>query len=518
LVLEAVVVNNATVLRLLGVGDSGSRGILRVHLNLLPYLFFMVGVLGCVRLAGQIARSRKRWPMLVASGTVMASVAADVLVLKAFPRWYGKPLTADGAAIVPSPTLVRLPRSLPPSTALILCHVLAALVLLVSAAPGTMRRARQWTVAVAAVLAAFGTVTGNLELLSRSSAQWHWVTDSTYRLDAFRERRDCIEALAPIDDPGARVMYTSGASLSSTFGRSWGNLMELELGQASGQHPLFSYRELDLPIVGVYYGFFGIQQNTLLFPPLADAVGQHPAVLRLLGVRYVVSDHAPLSGTSTQDFRLLGTCSTATGPTRIRGVAMDPFLTTPLSAAGTSYVYEVSNSPGIFSVACAEHVLGQDQQLSTIARSGVAPWEHGIVWTEVPLSTARDMSCDPGDAAGTVEDVTEHGSQVAVRVDAKRDVALVASYALRDGWSATVDGHDVPIRRAYGGLMSVAVPAGTHEVEFSYHSNALSVGFAILALSGLTLVVGGRWQRRSKDSTPSIPSEPATELEETGDV
>ena len=52
LFVETLILNNAFSPAALGVADNGTRGILRGHLNLLPYLLLLIGVLGCAKRDG----------------------------------------------------------------------------------------------------------------------------------------------------------------------------------------------------------------------------------------------------------------------------------------------------------------------------------------------------------------------------------------------------------------------------------------------------------------------------------
>ncbi len=503
LFVETLILNNASFLRALGVADTGTRGILRVHLNLLPYLLLLIGVLGCVSMIERIGATQLRPLAIVAGSTAAISVGIDVLVLGINPTWYGKPLAVGGAAQVPSPTVFRFPRSWDPVVLLVGFHVVAALLLLLvcSHPVGVAGIRRQMvsaaSIGVMAVVVTFGTLTAHLEMMSRSSAEWHWVTDSAYRVDAFRQRRTCIEDLADVNDPGVRVMYTGGQSLSESSGRAWANLLEVELSQESGQHTLFSYRELDAPVVGVYYGFLGSVQSALLFPPLTDVVAEKVSLLRLLGVRYVVSVDAPMPATATarRDFALLGTCTTATGPAVINGADVDAAVAAPRSGAGASYVYEVARSPGIFSFTCANEVMSQAAALSRASTLLDPAWERGVLWTEQPVANAGTMACG-APTSSEVQILSEDGSDVNLRVHADRSMALVAAYAFRDGWSAWLDGREVPMLRAYGGLMTISVPPGSHSVVFSYRSRTLPVGLVIFAVSGSVLLVGTMRSRR----------------------
>ena len=58
------------------------------------------------------------------------------------------------------------------------------------------------------------------------------------------------------------------------------------------------------------------------------------------------------------------------------------------------------------------------------------------------------------------------------------------------GWNATVDGQDVALVRAYGGLSAVALPAGQHTVELVYNPITYQIGAVISALTWLSLLGG----------------------------
>lgn len=65
---------------------------------------------------------------------------------------------------------------------------------------------------------------------------------------------------------------------------------------------------------------------------------------------------------------------------------------------------------------------------------------------------------------------------------------LVTSDTYYPGWRATIDGEDVSIVRANLAFRAVALPAGTHEVVFSYQPSWLTPA-AFISLAGLALLV-----------------------------
>jgi uncharacterized membrane protein YfhO len=68
---------------------------------------------------------------------------------------------------------------------------------------------------------------------------------------------------------------------------------------------------------------------------------------------------------------------------------------------------------------------------------------------------------------------------------------LVLSEVAYPAWSAYVDGHPTHLYVADGALRAVAVPAGEHDVELRFESNALGVGLVISSLASLLLALLG---------------------------
>jgi hypothetical protein len=91
-----------------------------------------------------------------------------------------------------------------------------------------------------------------------------------------------------------------------------------------------------------------------------------------------------------------------------------------------------------------------------------------------------------GPFEGTAAVVAESTTRVSVRAQASAPGYLVLADAYDPGWIATVDGQRAEVRRANVAFRAVAVPAGTHEVEFRYVPSA--VRFGLLA-SGLSWVL-----------------------------
>ena len=112
--------------------------------------------------------------------------------------------------------------------------------------------------------------------------------------------------------------------------------------------------------------------------------------------------------------------------------------------------------------------------------------------TEAPLAEGEP---------GHVRWLRSAPEDVGLEVQASRPSVLVLNDGYYRGWSATLDGAEVPILPAQVAVRGVRVPEGTHRVEFTYRtpgrtlSEVLSVG--TLGVLGLALLVERRraWAR-----------------------
>ncbi len=98
-------------------------------------------------------------------------------------------------------------------------------------------------------------------------------------------------------------------------------------------------------------------------------------------------------------------------------------------------------------------------------------------------------------------------------ITASRPLTLTYRQFDFPGWEATVDGQAVPIAPSDPhGLISIAAPAGVHEIEFAFGTTpARTVGILISAVAAIILialaVVGasGEWRVASSESAPTRP-------------
>ena len=82
-------------------------------------------------------------------------------------------------------------------------------------------------------------------------------------------------------------------------------------------------------------------------------------------------------------------------------------------------------------------------------------------------------------------------------VESDRPALLVLRDAFAGGWTATVDGEQAPLLRAYGSMKALLLPAGAHEVVVRYEAPGLMAGFGLSAASwALWLLLWLRGRRR----------------------
>jgi hypothetical protein len=156
-------------------------------------------------------------------------------------------------------------------------------------------------------------------------------------------------------------------------------------------------------------------------------------------------------------------------------------------------VYRNVNAlPRTFLVDRQQVVDGDDAALAAVTGAGFDA--RRIAVTQRPLSGIGGGSGDPGTAR-----LEHYGSErVTISADARRRSVLVLTDVHFPGWKATVDGKPATIERVDYLLRGVVVPAGRHEVEFSYEPASWRIAWIVSALGtlGLLGMLGLGWRRR----------------------
>jgi hypothetical protein len=218
---------------------------------------------------------------------------------------------------------------------------------------------------------------------------------------------------------------------------------------AGGHHPndLWRYREL----IGMEGS--GLPEHLARF---------HPNVLDVLNIRYVLWPEAQF------------------GP--LEGIDPVNRITAP-DGRVLSAVYQLQTLPRARVVGEAL-VVSPNQTMETILDlNRYDPAGQVVLEVAPPL--------EPGgpDVTGQVRWVERSPDRLVLEVEASGPALLVVSENWFPAWTARVDGQETPVLRADHTLRAVAVPGGSHTVEFRYESRQLRTSLAISLLS--LLVVAG---------------------------
>jgi len=161
-------------------------------------------------------------------------------------------------------------------------------------------------------------------------------------------------------------------------------------------------------------------------------------------------------------------------------------------------VYRNSNAlPRAFVVDRSRQVDSGEEALSQILRRDFNPRQTVIFDPEGPSPTARPSP--PAVDASPLPDpviVLYEPARVRLSTATPRDGYLVLSDVYYPGWRATIDGEDTPIFQGDYLLRVVELPAGDHEVEFTYDPLGFKLGAALsLGTLGCCLLVLVRRKR-----------------------
>ena len=119
---------------------------------------------------------------------------------------------------------------------------------------------------------------------------------------------------------------------------------------------------------------------------------------------------------------------------------------------------------------------------------------------QAPGEGTRSRQASNQSTPGSVRLTSDRPQRVAIAVEAATDAWLVLADAWFPGWTATLDGTPTPVLRANYLVRAVAVPAGRHEVVFSYDPPGYATGRTVSGIAwgvlGAALVLAGLLGRR----------------------
>jgi len=117
------------------------------------------------------------------------------------------------------------------------------------------------------------------------------------------------------------------------------------------------------------------------------------------------------------------------------------------------------------------------------------------------VESSEAINLPTGNLEGGVTIISMRTGRIVLEVSANRDSFLVYSENYFPGWRATLDGKRVPIYRTNGTLRGVIVPAGQHQVTYSYTPLSFWAGVVLSVLSTTCMIAlvatGSIRQRRA---------------------
>jgi hypothetical protein len=183
----------------------------------------------------------------------------------------------------------------------------------------------------------------------------------------------------------------------------------------------------------------------------------------------------------------------------VRFVAASPGSTPP---AGMQAVPTVADDLSVFAnpeayphafTPAAVTFVGSEDEAAAVLDGSARLRDVSVV--ERPTDAMRAAT---GSSTATVTELDWDRERL--RVTSTGASVLVVASQYFPGWQATIDGRPTPIRPANLAMRAVAVPDGTHVLEFRYRPGSFRLGL-VLALAGLLVLVarasGVRWRRRT---------------------
>lgn len=277
-------------------------------------------------------------------------------------------------------------------------------------------------------------------------------------------------------DPPAVVHAMGEGRAREDRARIWGAYYPLELlaDLCPNQNLVWGLSDVRItsPLLLDRYKTFSDHWNwnelfgTYCFYPRRD-----PEVLRFLGVKWAVADRtSPVKGLPL-------------------GRNLDPLLLQPVS----------DSAPWVRPAGRWEAAQGDlDLWRKTFASLRSGSWRHtAVLEREPPLAPPG------GDfEAPTVTWLEEGPDRWRWRVEGPDACVLQVVMNHHPNWRASVDGKPVPILRAFGAFMAVAVPAGTHTVELVYREPWFWVGLVTSAAGWLAVACWVVWAVGSRGGDP----------------
>jgi hypothetical protein len=198
----------------------------------------------------------------------------------------------------------------------------------------------------------------------------------------------------------------------------------------------------------------------------------------------------------------------------VRYIATDPTVKAPPRSAGpgalavayhgrdATILANREAAPRALVAPSVHLVTAETDVVDAISAPGFDPRREVVVERDQPGAAALSGS------SGSVHVASAQTASVSLAASLTRPGLVMLDDVLAPGWTVKVDGHRAQALRVDDVMRGVAVPAGTHRIEWSYSVPGLKLGAAI---SGLALIALLGWSgvllvRRRGRAVPDHPS------------
>ena len=294
--------------------------------------------------------------------------------------------------------------------------------------------------------------------LRLQQANWQLLTRNPYRLNAYLERKACIDKITHRYDINYRTLYAGKGNIKPAYGRDFKLIAETELHVQDREKVLFSYRESTHPYTALMRSTFSkYLRKSNLWPPLSSEISNNIDTIRLMGVKWVISADEEINN---PNLIYKGECSSEDTALESR-------------EGGSMYIYELVNPLGIAFLVDNYKKVSLTDSLKTIYENKELPWKKNIVYLETDLTNEEEQS-KKGlsdmvfDLDSKAEIKKETFNSIKINVSSPKEKYLVLSYVYRPNWKAYINSSEVKIYRAYGGFMAIKVPLGNNVVKLKY--------------------------------------------------
>ena len=457
---------------------EGARGVLRYHLNLIPFVNLLAAMI-CLSAMNDLPHWKLRMGLFAVC--LLTSLLIDIHLLYDRYLVLERPFGCANLFRIYSDNPLNL---VPPLNSCVILFIFASRLPSRFSMPIIQKGVLFLLIIIASSLS-LATISNYHEWFATGQqGRQPPLSRNPYRWESYQDRKTCIDALIDRYDPNYRTLYVGKGRSVDYDGRDRMLIAETELHVAEREKALFSYREFSHPYTGLMRGTFKAGGNGFyrsnIMPPLSREVPGNIAAMKLMGVKWVISAaedmHHP-------DLLYRGSCFTPAGPMERLG---------KYEEGGNMFIYELLHPTGITFLADWYEMVSQQDALNIIFTKKEYPWERGIVLLEKDptqnnlFPSGRGPQTETSDNSKGVYITRETFNLVEMSVNAPEGKYLVLSYLFRPGWKAYVDTKKVQVYRAYGGFMSVQVPSGNHSITFKYVPRDVYLGlfltFVVLAL------------------------------------